>query len=60
MATQQAIPATNKSAISVFAEMPSVSSLPAAFALLGIEVLFRMHRLLGGDRAPRDDAVSAS
>ncbi len=32
----------------------------AAFALLGIEVLFRMRRLYLGERAPRDDAVSAS
>ncbi|MFO1299103.1 MAG: TRAP transporter small permease [Burkholderiaceae bacterium] len=38
----------------------SLVPLPVAFALLGIEVLFRMHRLLAGERVPRDDAVSAS
>ncbi|MCL4182130.1 MAG: TRAP transporter small permease subunit [Burkholderiaceae bacterium] len=38
----------------------SLVPLPAAFALLAIEVVFRMHRLLNGERAPRDDAVSAS
>ena len=34
--------------------------LPAAFALLAVEVLFRMRRLWLGERAPRDDSVSAS
>lgn len=38
----------------------SLVPLPVVFALLAIEVLFRMHRLLSGDRVPRDDAVSAS
>lgn len=38
----------------------SLTPLPIAFTLLGIEVVFRMHRLLTGERAPRDDAVSAS
>jgi TRAP-type C4-dicarboxylate transport system permease small subunit len=38
----------------------SLAPLPVAFALLAIEVGFRMHRLLGGERAPRDDAVSAA
>jgi len=37
-----------------------LAPLPAAFVLLAIEVLFRMHRLHLGERAPRDDAVSAS
>lgn len=37
-----------------------LAPLPVAFALLGIEVLFRMRRLYLGERAPRDDAVSAS
>ena len=32
--------------------------LPIAFALLSIEMLFRMRRLYLGERAPRDDAVS--
>lgn len=38
----------------------SLAPLPIAFALLAIEVVFRMHRLLAGERAPRDDAVSAA
>jgi TRAP-type transport system small permease protein len=32
--------------------------LPVAFALLTLEMLFRMRRLYLGPRAPRDDAVS--
>ena len=36
-----------------------LAPLPATFALLGVEVLFRMHRLYRGERAPRTDAVSA-
>jgi len=36
-----------------------LAPLPSAFLLLGIEVLFRMRRLALGERAPRDDAVSA-
>ncbi|MCC6611707.1 MAG: TRAP transporter small permease [Burkholderiales bacterium] len=36
----------------------SLAPLPVAFALLGIEVLFRMRRLYLGERAPRSDAVS--
>jgi TRAP-type C4-dicarboxylate transport system permease small subunit len=36
-----------------------LAPLPFAFALLAIEMLFRMRRLLQGERAPRDDAVSA-
>jgi TRAP-type C4-dicarboxylate transport system permease small subunit len=35
-------------------------SLPAAFALLALEFLFRMHRLALAERRPRDDAVSAA
>jgi TRAP-type C4-dicarboxylate transport system permease small subunit len=38
----------------------SLAPLPIAFALLGIEMLFRMHRLASGPREPRNDAVSAS
>ncbi|HEY7245097.1 MAG TPA: TRAP transporter small permease [Xanthobacteraceae bacterium] len=34
--------------------------MPAAFALLSAEFLFRMHRLALAERRPRDDAVSAS
>ena len=37
----------------------TLAPLPAAFALLAIEVLFRMQRLYAGERGPRDDAVSA-
>jgi TRAP-type C4-dicarboxylate transport system permease small subunit len=33
--------------------------LPVAFALLAIEMAFRMRRLLHGERAPREDAVTA-
>lgn len=36
-----------------------LAPLPATFALLAIEVLFRMHRLYCGERAPRTDAVAA-
>jgi TRAP-type C4-dicarboxylate transport system permease small subunit len=36
-----------------------LAPLPVAFALLAIEVAFRMRRLLYGERAPREDAVSA-
>ena len=34
--------------------------LPLAFALLSIEVLFRMRRLLHAERGPREDAVTAA
>jgi TRAP-type transport system small permease protein len=37
-----------------------LAPLPAAFALLGMEVLFRMRRLYYAERAPRSDAVSAA
>lgn len=37
-----------------------LAPLPLAFLLLGIEVLFRMRRLYLGERAPREDAVSAA
>jgi TRAP-type transport system small permease protein len=36
-----------------------LAPLPFAFALLAIEMAFRMRRLVLGPRAPRDDAVSA-
>jgi len=36
-----------------------LAPLPAAFALLAIEVLFRMQRLHAGERGPRADAVTA-
>lgn len=34
--------------------------LPVAFALLAIEILFRMQRLYAGERGPRTDAVTAA
>ena len=37
-----------------------LAPLPAAFALLSIELLFRMRRLLQAERGPRGDAVSAA
>jgi TRAP-type C4-dicarboxylate transport system permease small subunit len=37
----------------------SLAPLPVAFALLAMEVLFRMQRLYAGERGPRNDAVSA-
>jgi TRAP-type transport system small permease protein len=37
-----------------------LAPLPIAFALLSIEMLFRMRRLLKGERGPREDAVSAA
>ena len=44
----------------VLPEWWTLAPLPAAFALLAVEVLLRMRRLWLGDRAPREDAVSAS
>ena len=37
-----------------------LAPLPVAFALLGVEILFRMRRLYLGERAARDDAVSTA
>jgi TRAP-type C4-dicarboxylate transport system permease small subunit len=37
-----------------------LSVLPVAFLALTIEMLFRMRRLLYGERGPREDAVSAA
>lgn len=37
-----------------------LAPLPIAFALLSIEMLFRMRRLLYSPRGPREDAVSAA
>ncbi|MBC7802971.1 MAG: TRAP transporter small permease [Candidatus Parcubacteria bacterium] len=37
-----------------------LAPLPAAFALLAVEVLFRMQRLHAGERGPRSDAVTAA
>ena len=44
----------------VLPEWWTLAPLPVAFALLAVEVLFRMRRLWLGPRAPREDAVSAS
>jgi TRAP-type transport system small permease protein len=44
----------------VFPEWWILAPLPIAFALLVIEVLFRMRRLANGPRGPRDDAVSSA
>ena len=38
----------------------SLAPLPAMFVLLSVEMLFRMKRLHEGERAPRQDAVSAA
>ena len=37
-----------------------LAPLPATFALLAIEILFRMQRLHAAERGPRTDAVSAA
>jgi len=37
-----------------------LAPMPLAFMLLGVEFLFRMHRLALAERRPREDAVSAS
>jgi TRAP-type C4-dicarboxylate transport system permease small subunit len=37
-----------------------LAPMPLAFTLLGVEFLFRMHRLPLSERRPRDDAVSAA
>jgi TRAP-type C4-dicarboxylate transport system permease small subunit len=37
-----------------------LAPLPVAFALLAVEVLFRMQRLRAGERGPRTDAVTAA
>lgn len=37
-----------------------LAPLQLTFALLAVEVLFRMRRLYAGERAPRTDAVTAS
>ena len=38
----------------------SLAPLPITFALLALEIVFRMHRLWLGERGPRHDAVSAA
>jgi len=44
----------------VLPEWWTLAPLPAAFALLAVEMLFRMRRLWLGARAPRGDAVSVA
>jgi TRAP-type C4-dicarboxylate transport system permease small subunit len=41
-----------------FPEWWLLAPIPAAFALLAAEFIFRMHRLYGGDRTRRDEATS--
>ena len=36
----------------------SLAPLPVAFALLAVEMVFRLQRLYAGERGPRDDAIS--
>lgn len=43
----------------VFPEWWLLAPVPAVFALLAIEFIFRMRRLYEGNRARRDDATSA-
>ena len=43
----------------VFPEWWLLAPVPAVFALLAIEFIFRMHRLYEGDRTRRYDATSA-
>ena len=38
----------------------SLAPLPIVFALLAVEMLFRMQRLYAGERGPRQEAVSAA
>lgn len=44
----------------VLPEWWTLAPLPLAFALLSVEMLFRMRRLALGERAPRSDAVSSA
>jgi TRAP-type transport system small permease protein len=44
----------------VFAEWWLLAPLPAAFALLGVEFVFRFQRLIAGERGPRMEATSVS
>jgi TRAP-type transport system small permease protein len=44
----------------VLPEWWMLAALPAAFALVAIEFVFRMHRLAGSEAGPRDEAVSAA
>jgi TRAP-type C4-dicarboxylate transport system permease small subunit len=44
----------------VLPEWWMLAAMPAAFALVAVEFLFRVHRLAGSDIGPRDEAVSAA
>jgi TRAP-type C4-dicarboxylate transport system permease small subunit len=44
----------------VLPEWWTLAPLPAAFALLAVEMVFRMQRLWLGPRVPRSDAVSSA
>ena len=44
----------------ILPEWWSLAPLPAAFALLAIEFVFRMHRLYHAKHGPRSEAVSAA
>lgn len=44
----------------VLPEWWTLAPLPVAFVLLSVEMVFRMHRLWLGPRAPRSDAVSSA
>ena len=44
----------------VFPEWWLLAPLPIIFALIAIEFVFRLHRLLGGDRGRRIEAISVS
>ena len=44
----------------VLPEWWMLAVMPAAFVLVAIEFVFRMHRLAAADIGPRDEAVSAS
>jgi TRAP-type C4-dicarboxylate transport system permease small subunit len=57
VASSLAINATVVKVLSV-PEWWLLAPLPATFALLAVEVLFRMHRLYAGTRGPRTDAVT--
>ena len=44
----------------VLPEWWMLAAMPAAFLLVAVEFVFRMHRLAGAEIGPRQDAVSAS
>src|SRR5262249_49899646 len=44
----------------VLPEWWMLAAVPAAFVLVAIEFIFRMHRLAGAQAGPRDEAVSSA